>query len=183
MQLVVARVAAVGAVANEASARTSLEAARQSAENRATTAETAAATAATERDLLASRLALAEAEIEKFRAAAASVEEAAERDRTTAGETATRDSAQAATREKATVEARVSELECDLGTTMSDLATTSRNSPRSPTNSRWPPRRQRGFVTPTPSCCKILMVLGGLLLSLSGFPLAPCRALICRPWL
>jgi hypothetical protein len=71
MQLVVAWVVAAGAVASEASARTSVEAARQSAEDRATTAETAVATAATERDSLASRLALAKAEIEKLRAAAA----------------------------------------------------------------------------------------------------------------
>jgi hypothetical protein len=53
-------------VESEASARTSHEAARQSAEDRATAAESAAATAATERDLLASRLALAEAEVEKL---------------------------------------------------------------------------------------------------------------------
>jgi hypothetical protein len=32
------------------------------------------------------------------------------------------------------------------------------NSPRLPTNSRWPPRRRRGFMTPTPSCRRILMV-------------------------
>jgi hypothetical protein len=79
MQLVVARVAAAGAVASETSARASLEAARQSAEDRAISAETVVAAAITERDLLASRLALAEAEIEKLRVAAASVEEVAKR--------------------------------------------------------------------------------------------------------
>jgi hypothetical protein len=46
------------AVASEASVRRSLEAARQFAEDRATAAQTAAAAAATERDSLASKLAL-----------------------------------------------------------------------------------------------------------------------------
>jgi uncharacterized protein (DUF3084 family) len=73
------------------------------------------------------RLALAEAEIEKLRAAAASAEEAAERAKTTAAatEAAARDAAQAAIREKVMLEAKVSELEHNLGTTMTDLATTS----------------------------------------------------------
>jgi hypothetical protein len=66
MQLVIAWVAAAGVVVSETSALASLEAARQSAEDRAISAETAAATAVTERDSLASRLALAEAEIEKL---------------------------------------------------------------------------------------------------------------------
>jgi hypothetical protein len=73
MQLVVARVAAAAAVAIGASARTSLEAACQSANDRAATTETAAAAATTERDSLASRLALAKAEVEKLRVAATSV--------------------------------------------------------------------------------------------------------------
>jgi hypothetical protein len=77
MQLVVVRVVADAAVASEASERTSLEAVRQSAEDRATTAQTAAIAVGTERDSLASRLALAEAEVEKLRVAAASAEEAA----------------------------------------------------------------------------------------------------------
>jgi hypothetical protein len=81
-----------------------------------------------ERDSLASRLALAEAEVEKLRTAAASAEEAAERSRTAASttETATRDVAQDAAHEKATLKARVSELERDLGTAMVDLATAGR---------------------------------------------------------
>jgi hypothetical protein len=66
MHLVVARVAVAGAMASKTSAWASLEAARQSAEDRAISTETATATAATERDSLASRLALAEAEIEKL---------------------------------------------------------------------------------------------------------------------
>jgi hypothetical protein len=128
MQLVVARVAAAGAVASEASVRPSLEAARQLAEDRATTAETAAAADATVRDSLASRLALSEAEVEKLRAAAASTEEAAERAKTAtaATETAARDTAQVATCEKAEHEARVSELERDHGIATTDLAMTSR---------------------------------------------------------
>jgi hypothetical protein len=124
MQLVVARVAAAAAVASEASAWTSLVAARQLAEDRATTAETAVATAAIERDSLASRLALTEVEVEKLRAAAVSAEEAAYRAKAVVAATAARDAAQAAAREKATLEARVSELECDLGTATTDLATT-----------------------------------------------------------
>jgi chromosome segregation ATPase len=128
MQLVVARVAAAGAVASETSARASLEAAHQSVEDRAISAETVAATAATERDSLASRLALAEAEIEKLRAAATSVEEAVERARSTAAtvETTAREAAQTAAREKAFLEAKVSEMASDLNTATTDLATTGR---------------------------------------------------------
>jgi hypothetical protein len=138
-------------------ARTSLEVARQSAEDRASTAETAAAI---ERDSLPSRLALAEAEVEKLRAAATSAEEAAERAKTAvvATESAARDAAQAAAREKAALEVKVSELERDLGTTMTDLATTGLNSPRLQTNFRWSPRRRRGCATPMRSCRRILMV-------------------------
>jgi hypothetical protein len=121
-------VAAFTAVASEASARTSLEAARQSAEDRTTTAETVSTTAATERDLLASRLALTKAEVEKLRAIAVSAEEAAERAKTVAAstETAARDAAQAVACEKAALEARVLELERDLGTSTMDLAMTGR---------------------------------------------------------
>jgi chromosome segregation ATPase len=128
MQLSVAQVAAAGAVASEATTRASLEAARTSAEDRAITAETAAATAAAERDSLASKLALAEAEVERLRAAAASAEKAAERAKTAATtmETSARDAAEAAAREKAALEAKVSELESDLRMTTADLATTSR---------------------------------------------------------
>jgi hypothetical protein len=103
MQLVVARVAAVGAVASETSARASLDAARQSMEDRAISAETTAAAAATERDSLASSLALEEAEIEKLRAAASFAEEVAERAKTATAmtETTAREASQAAAREKA----------------------------------------------------------------------------------
>jgi chromosome segregation ATPase len=78
----------------------------------------------TERDALASRLALAEAEVEKIRAAATSTEEAAERARTdaTATEAAARDVAQAATYEKAALQTKVVDLERDLGTATVDLA-------------------------------------------------------------
>jgi chromosome segregation ATPase len=107
--------------------RMSLEAARQSAEDRATAAQTAAAAVATERDSLASRLALIEAEVEKLRAAVASAEDA-ERARTpaTATKVAARDAAQAAAREKTMLEAKVSELERDLVTATTDLATAGR---------------------------------------------------------
>jgi hypothetical protein len=71
------------------------------------------------------RLLLAKAEVEKLRAAAASAEEAAERAKTAAAATETTawDAAQAAAREKAALEARVSELERDLSTATTDLAT------------------------------------------------------------
>jgi hypothetical protein len=97
-------------------------------EDRATTAQTAAAAVATERDLVASRLVLAEVEIEKLRAAAMSAEEATERAKTatTATATAARDATQAAAHEKVTLKARVSELERDLGTATTDLATVDR---------------------------------------------------------
>jgi chromosome segregation ATPase len=119
MQLLVARMAAAAVVASEVSARTSLETARQSAEDHAITAQTAAAAVATEWDSLVSRLALTEAE--DLRAATASSIEAVEGARTTTAATET--AARVAAREKATLEARVSELERDLGTATTDLAT------------------------------------------------------------
>jgi chromosome segregation ATPase len=76
---------------------------------------------------LASRLALAEAEVKKLRVATTSAEEATERAKTatTATETTAQDAAQVGACEKATLEARVSRLERDLGTATTDLATTS----------------------------------------------------------
>jgi chromosome segregation ATPase len=128
MQLVVARVAAAGAVASETSTRAFLEAARQSAEDRAISAETAATAAVIERDSLALRPALAEAEIEKLRVAAASAEEVVERAKTAAAtaETIAREASQTTAREKAALEAKVMELESDLRTATTDLAMTSR---------------------------------------------------------
>jgi hypothetical protein len=128
MQLVVAQVAAAAVVASEASTWTTLEVAKQSAVDRATATQTAAAAAVVERDSLASRLALAKDEVEKLHTAATSAEEAAERARTAAAatETAARDTAQAAAHKKVTLEAMVSELECNLGTATADLATAGR---------------------------------------------------------
>jgi chromosome segregation ATPase len=183
MQLVGARVVAAGAVASEASARASLEAAHLSAEDRATIVETTAATAAIERDSLASRLGLAEAKIEKLRAAAASAEEAAERAKTAAAttETAARDAAQAAAHEKAALEAKVSELERDLGTATSDLATTSCQFSQVTNQLQVATEEAARLRDANVKLSQDLDgKLGGPLLSLSGFPLAPCRALICR---
>jgi hypothetical protein len=120
-------VVAAATLASEVSMRMSLEAAQQSAEDRATATQTAAAAVATERDSLASRLALTEAEFEKLRAAAASAEDA-ERARTSASatEVAARDAAQADACEKTTLEAKVSELERDLVMATTDLATAGR---------------------------------------------------------
>jgi chromosome segregation ATPase len=118
---------ATSVVVSETFAQASLETARQSAEDRAISAETAAATTTTERDSLASRLALDEAETEKLRTAAASAEEAAERAKTVAAtaETIAREASQTAAREKAALEAKVLGSERDLRTTTTDLATMS----------------------------------------------------------
>jgi chromosome segregation ATPase len=127
MQLVVARVVAAGAVASETSARASFEATRQSVEDRAISVETAAAAAITKMDSLASRLALAEAEIEKLRMAVASAEEVAERAKTAAAtaESASREASQTAAQEKVSLKVKVSELESDLRMATTDLAATS----------------------------------------------------------
>jgi chromosome segregation ATPase len=176
MQLVVARVAAAGAVASETSARASLKAAHQSTEDRAISAETAVAAAATERDSLASRFALAEAEIEKLRAAAVSAKEAAERAKTAAAtaETTAREAAQAAAREKAALEAKVLELESDLSLAMTELATTGRQLSQV-TNQlfKWQPRKRRGCGTPMPSCRRTSRVSQTIPPFLSGSALAP----------
>jgi hypothetical protein len=71
-------VAAATVVVSEATTRTTLEATKLSTKDRATTAQSAAATATTERDALATRLAQAEAEIEKLQAAVTSANEAAD---------------------------------------------------------------------------------------------------------
>jgi chromosome segregation ATPase len=128
MQLVVARVAVAGAVASETSARTSLEASHQSAKDRAISAETTATAVVTEQDSLASRLALAEAEIEKLQVAAMSAEEATERAKTAVAtaETSAREASQTAAREKVALEAKELELESDLRTATTNLATTRR---------------------------------------------------------
>jgi membrane protein involved in colicin uptake len=181
MQLVVDRVAAAATVASEATPRTSLEAACQSAEVRTTTTETTAAASAAERDSQASRLALAEAEVEKLRAAAASAEEAAERAKTAAGatKTAARDAAQVTVREKVALEARVSELERDLGTATMDLATTGRQFSQI-TNQLQAATEEAARLRDVNT--KLSRDLDGKLdspfLSLSGFLLAPCRTLI-----
>jgi chromosome segregation ATPase len=97
-------------------------------EDRAISAETTTAAAVTERDSLASRLVLAESEIEKLRVAAASAEEAAERAKIAAAtaETTAREASQTTAREKVSLEAKVLELESDLRTATTDLATMSR---------------------------------------------------------
>jgi chemotaxis protein histidine kinase CheA len=103
-------------------------------------------------------MAFVEAEVAKLCAAAASAEEAAERARSTtaAAETATRDSAQAAAREKATLEARVLELERDLGTATTDLATANRQFSQVTNQLRWSLRRRRGYARAMPSCRRTL---------------------------
>jgi uncharacterized phage infection (PIP) family protein YhgE len=120
MQLVVARVAAAAAVASEVSSRTALEATKQSAEDRVTSTQ-AAATTTTEWDSLAMRLAQAEAEIEELRATVATANNTTEK-ATTATAIAW-DATQTTAQEKTTLEAKVAELDHDLGTTGSDLRT------------------------------------------------------------
>jgi hypothetical protein len=76
-------------VASKVSTQTTLEAAKQSAEERGTAAQTAVTAAVIERDSLALRLALAEAEVKKLCSGVASAEEAAERARTATATTET----------------------------------------------------------------------------------------------
>jgi hypothetical protein len=73
---------------------------------------------------LVARLALAEAEIEKLRVAATFANEAAKRATTAAAaaEATTRDAAQTASREKAALETKVTDLERDLAIAGVDLA-------------------------------------------------------------
>jgi hypothetical protein len=127
MHLVVAWVVAAGAMASKTSAWASLEAACQSTEGRAISVETTAIATATEWDSLASRLVLAEAEIEKLRAVAVSAEQATERAKTAAStaESTAREASQGAAREKAALKEKVLELESDLWTATADLAMTS----------------------------------------------------------
>jgi hypothetical protein len=66
MQLVVARVAVAGVVESKTSVWASLEVPHQSVKDRSISVETVAVVAASERDSLATRLALAVAEIEKL---------------------------------------------------------------------------------------------------------------------
>jgi predicted nucleic acid-binding Zn-ribbon protein len=77
---------------------------------------------------LVSRVVLAEAEVEKLRAAVASIDEVADRAKTAAAatEAAAQDTTQFAAREKAMPQTKVADLECDLGTAAVDLATASR---------------------------------------------------------
>jgi anti-sigma28 factor (negative regulator of flagellin synthesis) len=119
-------------MASETSARASLEAARQSAEDRAISAETTTVVAVTERDSLALRLTLAEAEIEKLRAAPPSAEEAAKRAKTAVAtvETTAREASKTDAREKAVLEEKVLELKSDLRMATTDLATTGRTAER-----------------------------------------------------
>jgi chromosome segregation ATPase len=116
--------------------------------------------AVTERDLLALRLALVEAEVKKLRAAATSIEEAAERAKTAASatETAAWDATRAAARKKAALEARVSELERDLGMATTDLSTTGRQFSQVTNQLQVARRRQRNCVTAMRSCHRIFMV-------------------------
>jgi chromosome segregation ATPase len=160
MQLVVAQVAAAAAVASEVSTRMTLEAAKQSAEDRATAAQSAAATAVEERDALATRLDLTEAEVEKLCAVVASADEAAEGAKTaaTATEATARDAAQATTRENAALETKVADLERDLGTALVDLATAGCQFSQVTNQLQWSPRRRRGCATATPCCRRTLRV-------------------------
>jgi predicted nucleic acid-binding Zn-ribbon protein len=131
------------------------------------------------------RLALAEAEVEKLRAATASAEEAVERSKTvaTTTETATRDAAQTAAREKATLEVRVSELEHDLGTATTDLATAGRQFFQV-TNQLQVVSEEATHLRE--SNTKLLQDLGGELcgrfLSLFHSLLASCDVLTCWSW-
>jgi hypothetical protein len=81
-----------------------------------------------ERDALATRLALAKAEMEKLHATAMSTNEALERATTAvaAAEATARDATHTAAQEKAVFEAKVADLERDLATVGLDLTTANR---------------------------------------------------------
>jgi hypothetical protein len=89
-----------------------------------------------------------------------SAKEAAERAKTVtaATETAARNAAQAAAREKMTLEARVPELERDLGTATTDLTNVGREFSQVTNQLRLARSRRRSYVRATLSCCRILMV-------------------------
>jgi chromosome segregation ATPase len=151
---------------------------RPVSEDGATTAENIAATAATERDSLTSRLALAEAEIEKLQAVATSAEEATERAKTATATTkaAARDATQAAAHEKATLETKVSELERDLGTTTSDLVRTSCQFSQVTNQLKVATEEAVQLRDANAKLSQDLDgKLSGPLLSLSGFPFSPCQ--------
>jgi chromosome segregation ATPase len=115
-------------VASEASMRTTLEATKQSAKDRTTAAQATAATATTERDSLATRLALAEVEIERLWTTAVTATDTTEKAIATAttAEAAARDATQTAAQEKTVLEAKVAKLERDLAIAGPDLTTTNR---------------------------------------------------------
>jgi flagellar biosynthesis chaperone FliJ len=131
-------------------------------------------------------LALAEAEVEKLRAATTFAKEAAERAKTAAAvtETAAQDAAQAAAREKAMLEARVSELERDLGTATTDLVMTSHQFSQV-TNQLQVVTEEAAQLQD--SNAKLSQDLdsksGDPLCFLSGSVLAPCRDLTHWLWL
>jgi chromosome segregation ATPase len=116
----------------------------------------------------------------------ASAEEAAERAKTAAATTepAARDAAQVTTHEKAALEARVLELERDLGTTTSDLATTSHQFSQVTNQLQVATEEAARLRDANAKLSQDLDgKLDGPLISLSGFPLGPCQALIRWPWL
>jgi uncharacterized protein (DUF3084 family) len=101
-----------------------------------------------------------------------------------ATEDAARDAAQTAAREKTMLDARVSELERDLGTTMTDLATTNHQFSQV-TNQLQVVTEEEAQLRD--SHTKLSQDLDGKsnhsLCFLSGSPLVLCRGLILRWWL
>jgi chromosome segregation ATPase len=122
-------VGSVGDPAHRGSSGSSCSGGKRGVDADDTVTKTVVAAVVTEQDTLSSRLALTEAEVEKLHVAMSSLEEAAERARAVAADTevAARDAAQAAAHEKAALEAKVSDLESELGTAPVDLATSGRN--------------------------------------------------------
>jgi chromosome segregation ATPase len=112
--------------------------------------------------------------------------EAVERANTAAAtaQTAARDVTQTAACEKAVLEVKVLELERDLGTATSDLATTSRQFSQATNQLQVATEEAARLRDANIKLSQDLdSKLGGPLFSLFGFPLAPCRALTCRSWL
>jgi chromosome segregation ATPase len=89
-----------------------------------------------------------------------------------------------AAREKAALEAKVSELERDLGTATSDLATASLQFSQVTNQLQMATEEATRLRDANVKLSRDLGgKLGGPLLSLPGLPLTPCWALTCRSWL
>lgn len=124
--MAIARLAAAGVVANEASSRTALEAFVKSAEDRTTTAQAATANTVTEWESLAAKLTQAEAA--ELQSTMTTVNNAAEKatNATATNEAATTPPPMLSPERRRRLKSKVAELEQDLSTAGADLRTANR---------------------------------------------------------